>query len=235
MKFTRPFTILAFLVTFYSAAVIAQSPVTGTDKLLDKLRLNRGIEGKENLYYDDVQGDPFIFRDFHEGTLYVLPDKEYKVSVRFDVYADQMHLKDSNEIYAIIHPEKVKLIEAGDYKFIYSAYVRYPGDTDPLNNSYLILKADGKCQLLVKRNIRVQDAELPKLYQEAKPAKFIYTSDTYFLKLKGMSAVRIKNKKELLTVLNDKSVAIDKFISSNKLDVKDLDDLIKIVSYYNTL
>ncbi len=235
MKFLRPFTVIAFLIALCYGAVMAQEPVTGTDKLLDKLRLNRGLAGKDNLFYDDVQGDPFIFKDFHEGTLYVLPDKEYKVNVRYDIYANQMHLKDSNQIYAIIHPEKVKLIEAGNYKFIYSAYVKSPGETDPVNSSYFIMKANGRCKLLVKRNIRIQDAELPKLYQDAKPAKFINTGDTFFLKLEGMSAVRIKNRKDLLAVLTDKSDAIARYISSNKLDVKVLDDLIKIVSYYNTL
>ena len=45
--------------------------------------------------------------------------------------------------------------------------------------------------------------------------------------------MRIKNKKELLTVLADKSDELDSYIRSNKLDVKKIEDLVKIVSYYN--
>ena len=48
-----------------------------------------------------------------------------------------MHLKDSNMIYAIIHPEKVKQIEAGDYKFIYSVFVNSPGDDEPAHEFIL--------------------------------------------------------------------------------------------------
>ena len=89
--------------------------------------------------------------------------------------------------------------------------------------------------LLIKKNIRVQDAEPAKLYQEAKPPKFVATADTYYLKPEGKSAVRIKNKKDLLTVLADKSDALDSYISSNKLGVKEIEDLAKIVAYYNSL
>ena len=86
-------------------------------------------------------------------------------------------------------------------------YLNSPKDDAPAKSSYFILKTEGKCTLLVKKNIRVQDAELPTLYQEAKPAKFVPTADTYFLKNDGSSAVRIKNNKDLLSVLADKSDA----------------------------
>lgn len=214
---------------------MAQIPVLGTDEILEKLRLNREVEGNYNILYKDVQGDPYIFKDFHEGTMYVLPDKKFTVNIRYDIYADQMHLKDKEMVYAIIHPEKVKLIEVGSYKFIYSPYLKSPEDKDPEISSFFILQADGKCRLLIKKHIRVQDAETDKLYQEAKPPRFIATSDTYFLKLESKDAIRIKNKKDLLTVLADKSDAISQYISSNKLDVKEVADLEKIVLYYNTL
>jgi hypothetical protein len=203
--------------------------------MLDKLRLNKGLEGIPITLYQDIQGDPYIFRDFQKGTLYILPDHKLNVNVRYDMYADQMHLKDSNMIYGIIHPEKVQLIEAGNCKFIYSYYLNSPKDNESALRSYFILKTEGKCSLLVRKNIRVQDAELPTLYQAAKPAKFVITADSYFLKIGDRSAVKIKTKKELLTVLADKSEAVSSFISSNKLDVKEVEDLVKIVSYYNTL
>lgn len=222
-----------FTVNF--VAINAQMPMDGTDGMLNKLRLNRGIDGVETTLYQDIQGNPYVFRDFQKGVMYVLPDKKVDVEIRYDIYADQMHLKDSNMIYAIIHPERVKLIEAGNYKFIYSVFVNSPDDKEPGHSSYFILRTEGKCMLLIKKSIRVQDAEPPKLYQDAKPPKFVATADTYYLKADGESAVRIKNKKDLLTVLADKSDVIDSYISSNKLGVKDVEDLEKIVAYYNSL
>ncbi|MBK7712752.1 MAG: hypothetical protein IPJ37_18675 [Bacteroidales bacterium] len=136
-------------------------------------------------------------------------------------------------MYAIIHPERIKLIEAGDTKFIYSSYLKSPADKEPEVSTFFLVRADGKCMLLEKKNIRVQDPEPEKLYVAAKPAKFVPQSDTYFLKMEGSSAVKFKNKKELLIVLNDKSKEIDNYITSNKLDIKEIKDLEKIVAYYN--
>jgi hypothetical protein len=235
MKKVKQILLVFGVLVVQSSPLQSQIPMVGTESILDKLRLNQGIEGKDNLFYADVQGDPFIFRDFEKGTLYVLPDAKFNIYVRYDIYANQMHLKDSNVIYAIIHPYKVKLIEAGNYKFVYSDYINSPQNDEPAQGSYFIVKTEGKCSLLVKKNIRVQDAEPEKLYQEAKPAKFILTGDSYFIKLDDRSAVKIRNKKDLLNVLEDKSDAISSYISSNKLDVKEVEDLVKIVSYYNTL
>ena len=235
MKSVKQLILFVCLFVFYLESVNAQIQIDGTDVMLNKLRLNKGIEGIESTLYQDIQGNPYVFRDFQKGVMYVLTDQKYDVEIRYDIYADQMHLKDSNMIYAIVHPEKVKLIEAGDYKFIYSVFINSPEDDAPAPGSYFIIKTEGKCMLLIKKSMRVQDAEPPKLYQEAKPPKFIPTADTYYLKPDGKSAVRIKNKKDLLTELADKSEAINSYISSNKLGVKDIEELVKIVSYYNSL
>lgn len=235
MELAKSLIIAATFLALCNEPVRAQMEVAGSDAILDKLRLNRGVEGKDNTFYEDISGDPFIFKNFHEGTMYVEPEGKYNVNIRYDIYADQMHLKDSNMIYAIIHPDKVKLIEAGNYKFIYSLFLDSPGDVGPARSSYFIIKTEGKCLLLIKKSIRVQDAEPAKLYQDAKPPKFVATADIFFLKPEGKSAVRIKNKKDLLTVLADKSETIGDYISSNKLDLKDIEELAKIVSYYNSL
>jgi len=234
MKSANQFIVLVCLFVFCIETINAQVEVARTEMIVDKMRLNRSIDGKD-MSYGDIQGDPYIFKDFQKGILYVNSDEKAEVDIRYDIFADQMHLKDKDQIYAIIHPEKVKLIEAGSYKFIYSAYLKSPGDKEPEESSYFILRAEGKCMLLLKKNIRIQDPEPPKLYQEAKPAKFVFTSDSYFIKLESKTAVRIKNKKDLLTVLVDQSDAIDKYITANRLDIRDLNDLEKIVVYYNGL
>ena len=44
-----------------------------------------------------------------------------------------------------------------------------------------------------------------------------------------------KGKKELLNILADKKDELNKFIDSNRLATKDLEDLVKIVTFYNSL
>lgn len=213
----------------------SQVIIVGSEDILDKLRLNKGVKGMNDVEYTAIQGDPFIFRNFKIGSLIAFNNEKFNVEVRYDMYANEMHVKNKDEIFAIIHPEKVKLIEADDIKFIYSQYVKAPGENSNGDSSYFILTVDGKCKLLVKKNVRIQDAEPPKLYQEAKPAKFIATNDLYFLKINENDAIKIKNEKELMTILADKAGELKTYIKTNHLGVSKVDDLSKIVTYYNSL
>jgi polyribonucleotide nucleotidyltransferase len=83
--------------------------------------------------------------------------------------------------------------------------------------------------------MRIQDAELPKPYQQAKPARFIDLEDVIYLKFGENNAVRIKNKKDLLTLMSDDKDQINDFIGDNKLNINNIEDLKRIVLYYNGL
>jgi len=227
--------LLAFVLLVIQSSILqAQVPVLGSETLLNKLRLNKGINGIESVLYADIKGDPFIFKDFMKGQLVIDTGEKIDVNVRYDTYADQMHLKDKDVIYAIIHPEKVKLIEVDSLKFIYSAYANSLAEETSKESSYFIMKTEGNCKLLIKKNIRIQDAEPAKLYVEAKPAKFIPTKDTYYLKLGDKPAIKIRNEKDLLSVLSDKKDKLSSLIKSNKLQINDINDLVKIVTNYNS-
>jgi hypothetical protein len=209
--------------------------VHGSDVLLDKLRLNKSINGIGNVLYSNIAGDPFIFKEFHQGELLLISGETYRVDLRYDIYGNQIHMKEKGQIYGIIHPEKISKITVDTLRLIFSDYVSSSRDRSSANGSYFILQTDGKCKLLIKKNIRIQDAEPPKLYQAAKPAKFIPTGDTYYLKQGEKSAVRISSKKEILNILGDKKDEMIKFFNSTKPGLKNPDDLEKLVSYYNGL
>jgi hypothetical protein len=233
MKKINRLLILSTIIVFCTFHAHSQVIVYGTESMLDKLRLNKSINGIEDVSYSSIVGDPYIFKDFHQGKITLTNGETYQLNLRYDIYGNQIHIKDKDQIYAIIHPEKVASIIIDTLRFIYCNYRRSPGEETSGEDSYFILKTDGKCKLLIKKNIRIQDAELPKLYQDAKPAKFIHTGDTYYLKPENKTAVRINNKKDLLNILADKKDEITAFINSNKLGVKEVDDLAKIISFYN--
>lgn len=233
-KFAGRLLLVTVLIMSYLPS-FSQIPISGSEVMLDKLRLNKGIKGMNDIEYSSVQGDPFIFRNFKIGSLTALSGEKFNVEVRYDMFANEMHVKNKDEIFAIIHPEKVKLIEADDLKFIYSQYAKGPGENSNGDSSYFILNADGKCKLLVKKNVRIQDAEPPKLYQDAKPARFVATNDLYYLKINENDAIKIKNEKELTTILADKASDLKTFIKTNHLTATKLEDLNKIVTYYNSL
>lgn len=205
-----------------------QNIVPGSDALLDKLRLNKST-GNNDVSYSSIEGNPFLFKDFEKAKLKLISGEVYDINVRFDLYANTMHVLENGLIYAIGYPEKIKQVDIDRTTVIYSPYQKSG------NGSYFIVHTDGKCKLLVKKNIRLQDAELPKPYQEGKPAKFLLKDDTYYLKAGNETAILIRNKKDLLSVLKDHKQEINKYFSTNKTNIRKVDDLNKLIVFYNNL
>jgi hypothetical protein len=207
----------------------------GSEELLNILRLDQNITQFETVTYGSIDGNPFLYADFAPGRMILETGEVLGLSLRYDIYSRQIHFKNKDKVYEVVNPEKLDMIVIDTISFQYITYLKSPGDKTPEGSSFLILKTDGKCKLFVKKNMRIQDAEVPKAFQEAQPAKFIPLGDTYYLKPDKKSAVRVTNKKDLLNILADKKDELNKFIDSNKLETKDLDDLVKIVTFYNSL
>jgi hypothetical protein len=204
-------------------------------ELLSRLRLNRTMGGIEKVNYSKIDGDPFLYKDFVPGSLTLKTGETLPLFLRYDIYTDEIQFRQKDEIYALINTESVSLVMMDTLKFLYVKYIKSPGDISSIENSWFLLKEDGKCRLLVKKNLRLQGAEDAKPYQAAKPAKFIHTNDSFYLQPEGQNAVRVTSRKDILNILSDKNGELSKFIDSGKLSAKDLNDLRKIVSFYNSL
>ena len=207
----------------------------GSEELLNILRLDQNITQFETVTYGSIDGNPFLYADFAPGRLVLNTGEVLGLSLRYDIYSRQIHFKNKDKVYEVVNPEILDMIVIDTISFQYITYLNSPGDFNPEGSSFLILKTDGKCKLFVKKNMRIQDAEVPKAFQDAQPAKFIPLGDTYYLKPDKKSAVRVNSKKDLLNILADRKNELSKFIDSNKLGTKDLDDLVKIVTFYNSL
>ena len=207
----------------------------GSEELLNILRLDQNITQFETVTYASIDGNPFLYADFAPGRMILKTGEVLGLSLRYDIYSRQIHFKNKDKVYEVVNAEKLDMIVIDTISFQYITCLKSPGDLTPEGSSFLILKTDGKCKLFVKKNMRIQDAEVPKAFQDAQPAKFIPLGDTYYLKPDKKSAVRVNSKKDLLNILADRKDELSKFIDSNKLGTKDLDDLVKIVTFYNSL
>jgi hypothetical protein len=205
-------------------------PIRGLDQMIMDLNVHKALEGRADNTYANTEGTPFMFPDFYTGKLILKSGESSDLDMRYDAYADQMHIKLKGNIFGISQPEKVASLKIDTLSFIYSPVQKKGNNTD----AWFVVKTDGKCKLLIKKRVILKPAEPEKPYQPAVPATFVPASDSYYLKLNEGIAVLIKNKNDILTVLDDKKSEIAGFIKSNKSGTK-LNDLIKIVEYYNSL
>ena len=72
MRTSKQLILLVCLFVFSLESINAQVEIAGTEFMLNKLRLNKGLEGIQSTLYKDIQGDPFIFKDFQKGELYIM-------------------------------------------------------------------------------------------------------------------------------------------------------------------
>lgn len=180
-----------------------------------------------------VEGSPHASIDFVAGTVITKSDIRYEqVPLRFNIYANEMEFKTADgSVFFLAMPEIINEILINGDKYVYVPYT-YGGR---LLRGYFRIAAAGKASLLIRQNINLKEAEPPAPYKEAQPARFIKMPDEYFVRIGEAEAVKISNRKELLTALSDKSSQMDLFIKKNKTKFNREEDLLQAIKYYNQL
>ncbi|RZM27904.1 MAG: hypothetical protein EOO88_10980, partial [Pedobacter sp.] len=90
----------------------------------------------------------------------------------------------------------------------------------------------GLTQLLKKDNVTIKET---KEYNSAITEKTYVTKPTYYLFKKDNTIIQLSlNKKDILSSLTDHTKEVESYINENKLNLKKEDDLMKLMSYYNS-
>lgn len=102
---------------------------------------------------------------------------------------------------------------------------------------YYLVQKDGKNSLLVKQVMKYIKPKEPKTnYDVYKPASFKRFSDEYYIALENKKLIKItRKKKDFFKIFGENSNEVQSFMKKNKLNHKSIEDLEKIVTYYNSL
>ena len=186
---------------------------------------------KREIAYENIIGTPYIQKDFVKSSITEKDGSIFEnILLKYNGYDDAIEYKHPNgTILQLANPENFIEFKIGDDLYIY-----YNNDSKLLKGYYQVLE-DGKFVLLVKHVVALLDAEAPKAYEDAKPAKFLPKPDSYFVLFGNSEMTEINHKKELLNLMIDQKDKISAFIKKNKLKTKKEDDLKQIVAYYNGL
>ena len=185
----------------------------------------------------DVAGSPFLADEWKYGTLVVTTNRKYdSVKIRLNLYSQQVHfLNGSNQELALDKGYiKEILLPVGKP----GASVRmdfqngFPAiDEQDVNNFYEVL-VPGKISLLLSiRKIIAQEKDemTGEVRKEYKTYEDYYAFD-------GKTMQRIKKDKTFIeNLLADKREKIETFVTDNKLKLKSIDEIQKVIEYYNAL
>jgi len=153
-----------------------------------------------------------------------------KAYVRYNIYDDQIEFVKDESIYYLAK-EAGRQVSFVSTKDLYRVY--------DFNNDlqYFKVHVDGKNALIAKQKVRYVDAKVAVTgYDIAKPANYKRMKDELYLALGNKTLVKLpKKKKDFFKSFGDKADQIKAYAKENKLGYKRIDDIKKLVSYFNTL
>lgn len=190
---------------------------------------SQNFYGHKKLGLDAIKGSPYLDAQYKMGTVTSDDGVIYKdIPLRYNAYSDVLEFKKNDVSYDLVPKEKVKRAEFGSQIFSYRSY-------DQGEKGFFEIISEGKATLLARYKIKFYEEEPLKGYAEPKPSRFENDATTYWLSIKDGPAHMIGNNKKIIEQLGDKKNEIQSYISKEKLSTKKIEDLKKIITYYNSL
>lgn len=198
----------------------------------------------------DANGRPFVnpYRDI-AGTAFFIDAWKYGIIVtddnsvfgnmqfRIDLKDQQVHFKKPDNTELVIQSGAVKQItlfdSAGKSPAVYVFQCGVPSiDNQNEKNFYQIL-SDGK-KIKFLKSLRKSIHEEKDGFSGEVHKEFRQYEDYYFLVKNNIERIK-RDKDYVLAYMSDKNRQIDAFLQKNKISFKSMDDIKKLVDYYNSL
>jgi len=201
--------------------------VNAMENLLRALSYTNSYEIKEA----EVEGIAYLDENFTDGVVVLTTGAKYAdIPLRYNVYNDLIEFKNrKGEVFNINNPSSINELTIGSSKFVYVNFIH----SNKEKQLFAEVIAEGKASLLKHHRLSLQPAKQAETHRAAQPPKFVKVPSEYLIKKEGGNVQLIKTKKELLTMLTDKSKAINDMMAREKLSVKVESDLKRIVDFYN--
>lgn len=168
---------------------------------------------------------PFGILVYQNGSI------NYNYRYRYDIEADQIHFIADKDTLIFASPDVINTLTFGNHTFIYEFFTG--DDSIQIKKGYFELIEPGKNKLLLKRIAHNEFDGLnnPALFNTQK-----HIDNWYYISKSGQPAFKVLiNRKFILSVLDHKKEEIEEFLRITENKLKDIEDLKKMVSYYNSI
>tara|TARA_R110001583_G_scaffold191094_1_gene355934 strand:+ start:124 stop:819 length:696 start_codon:yes stop_codon:yes gene_type:complete len=155
--------------------------------------------------------------------------------VRYNAYLDEMEVEIKGKAYFLPKDYNYSIFFESNNK----TYQLLSFEENGLSKKgfFVVLKKGKKVSLFSKEKIKLYDEVPAKLgFTRYEPPILKRIKDEIYLEFKGNSIVKLpKKKKNLAPLFSVRSKEIALFIKNNKLNFKDVKDLIQIITFYNSM
>jgi hypothetical protein len=183
----------------------------------------------------DIAGSPFLANDWKYGSVVANSNRRYdSVKIRLNLYSQQVHFLNNSNLELSLDKGYIREILLPDAKTGAPGGMHFQNgfpavDEQDANNFYQVL-VQGKISLLLSmRKIIAQDKDemAGTVRKEYKTYEDYYAYD-------GKTMQRIKKDRNYIeNLLADKKDKIDAFLAENKFKLRSIDEIQKVIEFYN--
>jgi len=230
---------LLFIITITSNLYIYSQDIQDLSRSreLTEIRSNLNLDGIREVgskNQPNIDGSPYLFKSWNNRSKIIYENKEFIINnFNYNIYSERFESKLSEDSIFIINPRNVKNILINDKLF--GRYL----DPEFQRNSYFEEISKFEDHLLLKKYIvKIKKGSINPLTKEKLTNDALVMDEIFYLcDLKDMTLKKTKLKKSTFLQLFKKEYIDDlnEFVKINKLHYNDVDDIKKIVQYYNTL
>jgi hypothetical protein len=180
-----------------------------------------------------IEGSEYLNDKFVEGEVFTQSSKRFSgIPMRYNAYLDEIEVKlPDGKIYKLSNTSQIIQVNLNNEVLIFSPFI-YAREK---KNGFLFRLYSGK-SALYKRNYKIYKGKVPSngIIEEI-PAKIVDKPKEYFIKLKDGVPLLCKTKKDLLEMLRNHLSEIEVFLKRERLKMNNEADLIKVLTYYDSL
>jgi len=186
---------------------------------------SKGNDNSNEIYFivkesfpENKQGQIFFSEKWADGIITDFKNNEYFLPLRYRVYKEEMQVMHDSKTKSL-QIKQIKKVTFKNHVFIASKFIK----NEEHFSSFFEIISDGKIQLLALYNTK----ESQKKYSIEK---------SFYFKRDNDPAEKFSpKKKDILKLMKDQESAIQKFIKTKKLNLKNAEDIKELFKYYNEL
>lgn len=187
--------------------------------------------------YIDITGSPFLFEELKTGIIRINDHRIFSnIPVKLNLVSQEVHFMQAGKGEMVLPAGLVReliILDSSGYKpVIYTYQCGFPPVDNQSSTSFYQILSDGKIKFL--KSLRKIIHQEKNEYSGEVQKEFREYEDYYFFVNNKMERIK-REKSYILDMLKDKEGMIAEFLQKNKLSFKSIDDIKKLVDYYNTL
>ena len=211
---------LLFFLLISSSSLLAQLP----NSLIEPAPMSPPFEEYEGSIYQNLRFENASVVDEKSGT--------YDVKLRYNIFTDVLEYKRGDKIFNVIKKPSIHCRIGDDY-YYYCDFKTLRGMKKP--GYYVLVELNERYGIYKKPTLQfVEPKQKASAFEVIEPGK-IRSSIAYFLEEKGVLMSIPMDKKEILVAFDDKKDELKSYMKSEKIKLKKEEDLIRLVSRYNSL